>query len=262
MSRYLKIVALYVRLGILNELEYRANFFVQLFQSVLSLLLSLGGLSVIFSHTGTLNGWTQSELLAVAGVYFIIGGIIRLVIEPSLWRLMQDVREGTLDFKLLKPVDAQVLVSVNQVQMWKLIDIVMGLGVLAVVFAQPQMQTDPLRALFFVLALLCGGVIVYSFYLMLATISFWFVKVDNILVVFESMYEAGRYPVGIYPGWLRFTLTFLVPVAFAVTIPAEALTGRLSAEMLALGGGLALLLAVVSRLFWLYGVRNYTGASA
>jgi ABC-2 type transport system permease protein len=175
---------------------------------------------------------------------------------------MQDVREGTLDFKLLKPVDAQVLVSVNQVQMWKLIDIVMGLGVLAVVFAQPQMQTDPLRALFFVLALLCGGVIVYSFYLMLATISFWFVKVDNILVVFESMYEAGRYPVGIYPGWLRFTLTFLVPVAFAVTIPAEALTGRLSAEMLALGGGLALLLAVVSRLFWLYGVRNYTGASA
>ena len=63
--------------------------------------------------------------------------------------------------------------------------------------------------------LLAGGVIVYSFWLILATLSFWFVRVENILVIFQSMYEAGRWPVSLYPGWLRFALTFLVPVAFA-----------------------------------------------
>jgi ABC-2 type transport system permease protein len=61
---------------------------------------------------------------------------------------------------------------------------------------------------------------------------------------------------------LRFTLTFLIPVAFAVTVPAEALVGRLTAETLLLAWALALALLILSRRFWLVGIRNYTGASA
>jgi ABC-2 type transport system permease protein len=69
--------------------------------------------------------------------------------------------------------------------------------------------------------------------MILATSAFWLVRVENILMIFQSMYEAGRWPVSIYPGWLRFALTFLVPVALAVTVPAQALTGRLSWQTLA-----------------------------
>ena len=74
--------------------------------------------------------------------------------------------------------------------------------------------------------------IVYSFWLILATTAFWFVRIENILVIFQSVYEAGRWPVGIYPAWLRFALTFLVPVAFAITVPAQALAGRLTVPVL------------------------------
>ncbi len=109
---------------------------------------------------------------------------------------------------------------------------------------------------------LAGGAIVYSFWLILATLSFWFVRVENILVIFQSVYEAGRWPVSLYPAWLRFGLTFLVPVAFAVTVPAEALTGRLTWQTAWLAVGLAAALLVVSRLFWKIGLRNYSGASA
>jgi len=52
---------------------------------------------------------------------------------------------------------------------------------------------------------------------MLATCTFWFVRMDNILFIFQAMYDAGRWPLSIYPAWLRIMLTFLVPVAFAVT---------------------------------------------
>ena len=114
----------------------------------------------------------------------------------------------------------------------------------------------------FGLMVLAGGAIVYSFWLILATLSFWFVRVENILVIFQSVYEAGRWPVSLYPGWLRFGLTFLVPVAFAVTVPAEALTGRLTWQTGLLAVGLAAALLVVSRLFWKIGLRNYSGASA
>jgi ABC-2 type transport system permease protein len=118
------------------------------------------------------------------------------------------------------------------------------------------------QAIAFAVALLCGGAIVYSFWLILATCSFWFVRVENILVIFQSMYEAGRWPVSIYPQWLRFALTFVVPVAFATTVPAQALTGRLTSQTLLGAVALAMALLAVSRLFWRVGIRTYSGASA
>ena len=102
----------------------------------------------------------------------------------------------------------------------------------------------------------------YSFWLVLATISFWFVRVENILMVFHSMYDAARWPITIYPGWLRAALTFLVPVAFAVTVPAEALVGRLQSDLLLATVGLAALMLLASRLLWKVGVKRYSGASA
>jgi ABC-2 type transport system permease protein len=110
--------------------------------------------------------------------------------------------------------------------------------------------------------LAAGAVIIYSFWLILATLAFWFVRVENVLVIFQSLYEAGRWPLSLYPGWLRYGLTFVVPVAFAVTVPAEALTGRLSGGNVLIAFGLAAALLAVSRVFWRMGLKRYSGASA
>ena len=87
-------------------------------------------------------------------------------------------------------------------------------------------------------------------------------RVENLLVIFQSMYEAGRWPVGLYPGWLQFALTSLVPIAFAVTVPAEAVTARMTPQTLILALALAVVLLLISRAFWRFGVRHYSGASA
>jgi ABC-2 type transport system permease protein len=257
-----RVLWVFFRLGVLNELQYRVNFVVQLFQSLLGLATSLATLAVVFAQTSAVNGWRSPELLAVLGTYFLVGGAIRLVIQPSMQQLMEDVRQGTLDFTLTKPQDAQLLVSIRQVQVWKLVDVAMGLGVVIVALVQMQATIGPWQALSFLVALLCGGAIVYSFLLALTTCAFWFVRVENILVIFESVYEAGRWPVGIYPGWLRLMLTFIVPVAFAITVPAEAMTGRLTWPVLLGAVALAVAMLVGSRLFWRLGVRRYSGASS
>jgi len=259
---YLRLLYVFFRIGILGELAYRVNFFVQLFQSFLGLGTALAGLAVIFSHTQDLGGWRQDELVALVGVYLLVGGAINLVIQPSMERLIESVREGTLDFTLTKPEDAQLLVSVQAVQIWKLTDVVLGAGVLIVALIRLGAAVGDWQAGAFGVALLAGGAIVYSFWLILATCSFWFVRVENILVIFQSMYEAGRWPVSLYPGWLRFALTFVVPVAFATTVPAQALTGRLTGQTLLGAVALAAVLLVGSRLFWRFGIRYYSGASA
>jgi ABC-2 type transport system permease protein len=260
--RTLRLLFIFVRVGVMSELAYRTNFFVQLFESLLELGTALGGMAVIFSHTATLGGWRPDEILGLVGVYFLVGGAIRLLIQPSMEQLIESVHEGTLDFTLTKPEDAQLLVSLQRVEIWKLTDIVLGAGVLAVALARLGARVGVPQAAAFAVALLAGGLIVYSVWLILATLSFWFIKVENILMIFQSMYEAGRWPVSLYPGWLRFFLTFLIPVAFATTIPAQALTGRLTWPTLLGAAALAATLLFASRLFWRAGIRHYSGASA
>ena len=260
--RYLRLLFVFFRVGVMGELAYRANFFVQLFESVLELATALAGLAVIFSHTSTLGGWRPDEVLALVGVFFLVGGAIRVLIQPSMTRLIESVRDGTLDFTLTKPEDAQLLVSIQKVEIWQLIDIALGFGVLGVALARLGAVVGAWEAVAFAVALLAGGVIVYSFWLILATLSFWFVRVENILMIFQSMYEAGRWPVSLYPRWLRFALTFIVPVAFATTVPAQALSGKLTWQTLLGAVALAVGLFAASRLFWRAGIRRYSGASA
>jgi ABC-2 type transport system permease protein len=262
MLTYPRLLWLHLRLGVLSELQYRANLLVQLVQSVVGLATALLGLGVVFSKTDTLGGWRPAELLAVIGVYLLVGGVSQVVIRPSLSRFMEDVRLGTLDFTLTKPVDAQLLVSMRQVELWKGVDAVLGLAVLAVALVRLGATIGPLEAVAFVIALLAGVTIIYSFLLILATCAFWFVRLENILVIFHSMYEAGRWPIGIYPPWLRAALTFVVPVGFAVTVPAEGLVGRLSWPTLLSAVVFALVLPLAARRFWTIGVRHYSGASA
>jgi ABC-2 type transport system permease protein len=258
----LKLFLVYFRIGALNELQYRVNFFVQLMQSGIALVVGLVGLGLVFSHTQDLNGWTRPELLAVMGVHILTGGLINMLIQPNMQRLLGDIREGTLDFALTKPADAQVLVSVREFRVWQFVDVAAGGIVLGVAAFQLQTRLGVWPALGFAAALLFGGAMIYSFWLMLTSIAFWVIRVDQLVNLFEGVYAAGRWPVSIYPDWLRTGLTFLVPVAFAVTVPAEALTGRLTPETLLGAAALAASLLALARFIWRRGLRAYSGASA
>ena len=259
---FFRLAWTYFRVGALNELQYRVNFFVQLFQSLLALGTGLVGLTLVFEHTDNLGGWSRPELLAVMGVHILMGGVIQTTIQPNMQRLLGEVRDGTLDYALTKPADAQVLVSVREVRIWQSVDILTGLIVLGAALIQLRARIGIEQALGFAAALLLGGLMIYSFWLMITTGAFWVVRMENVLELFQGVYQAGRWPVSIYPVWLRTGLTFLVPVAFAVTVPAEALTVRLNAQTLLGAAALAVALLVVARWFWRAGLRHYSGASA
>lgn len=260
--RYVRLIGLFFRLGIMNEMEYRENFYMQVVQSVIALATALIGLSVVFSHTGMLGGWRMEELLVLVGLYFMVGGLINTVIRPSMRLLMEQVWDGALDFTLTKPENLQFLISVRQVSIWQSIDFFMGLCLLVYSLVQLSVTVGWTHALAFAVTLFSGMVILYSFWLILSTCAFWTVRLENIILIFQSMYDAGRWPVGLYPQWLRLGLTFMVPVAFATTFPAEALVGRLGLATVVGAVVLAVVQVLFASWFWRFGVRHYTGASA
>jgi ABC-2 type transport system permease protein len=260
--RILTLLATYLRIAVSNELQYRLNLYLQLGQSAIALLVGLLGLQLVFSQTTDLAGWSASELLVVMGVYMLMGGVIRAYIQPNMLRLMEEIQQGSLDFALTRPVDGQVVVSLREFHFWSLVDFVLGLLVVAVGVSRSQAQVGLWQGLAFVAALLLGAVILYCFWLILSASAFWIIRVGEVAELFEGVYAAGRWPVRIYPRWLRLSLTFLIPVAFAVTIPAEALTGRLTPQALLGTFGLALVFMALARLVWRLGVKQYSGASA
>jgi ABC-2 type transport system permease protein len=260
--RPLRLFGVFFRIGALNELQYRANFAVQVFQSTIGLITGLAVLALVFGQTTDLAGWSQAELLAVMGVHILMGGVIGCLIQPNMERLMGDVRQGTLDFILTKPEDSQVLVSVREFRVWMLVDVVVGAIVLGFAIVRIQGSLGLTTALGFAFALLLGATMIYCFWLILTTAAFWIVRMDEIHELWHGIYDSGRWPVGIYPGWLRISLTYLVPIAFAVTVPAEVLTGRLTVETLVIATAFAIALVLFSRWWWRFGLRRYSGASA
>jgi viologen exporter family transport system permease protein len=96
----------------------------------------------------------------------------------------------------------------------------------------------------------------------ITTGAFWIVRMENVLELFEGIYQTGRWPVTVYPGWLRYSVTFLVPIGFAVTVPAEALTSRLQWQTLVFAVAFGIAVFAFTRWFWHYGLRHYSGASA
>jgi ABC-2 type transport system permease protein len=258
----LRVAWLYFRVSAMNELQYRTNFFVAAFQSLLSVGVALIVLRLVYSHTTTLNGWTQPELLCVLGIQIMLGGFVHAAVQPNMERLVDEVRDGKLDYVLTKPEDAQAIVSFRQVQIWQSVDVISGGIVLAVGVAQLEQGFGVSNALGFAALLILGGLLIYCFWIILATGSFWVIQMWFLSELFEGVYSTGRWPIGIYPGWLRYSMTYLVPIGFAVTVPAEAVTSRLHWTTVVTAAVFGLALFAFTRWFWRVGLRRYAGASA
>ena len=253
---------LYLRLGTMNELQYRANFFVAAFQSLLTVSVGLIVLALVYSHTTELNGWTQSELLVILGIQILLGGVVHTSFQPNMQRLVDEVQDGKLDFALTKPEDAQTLVSLRDVQIWQAVDVISGSVIVIVGAAQIAQGVGPGQVLGFLALLLLGSLFLYCFWLIIATGAFWIVNMWFLAELFEGLYQTGRWPIGVYPGWLRYSMTYLVPIGFAVTVPAQALTSRLHWPTVLIALGFAVALSAFTRWFWCFGLRRYSGASA
>jgi ABC-2 type transport system permease protein len=258
----LRLALVFLRLGVLNELQYRVNFFVAAFQALLSVGVGIVVLTLVYSHTASLNGWNESELLVVLGVQLLLGGIVSTAIQPNMQQLTDDVQQGKLDFLLTKPADAQTLVSLRVVRIWQSVDVISGAIVVAVGASRVGAGLGAGRALGFVGLLLLGACLLYCFWLILATGSFWIVDMWFLQNLWEGVFQTGRWPIGIYPGWLRYSMTYLIPIGFAVTVPAQALTDRLQWTTVGIAIGFAVALAAFTRWFWRFGLRRYSGASA
>lgn len=262
MLRHLRLLRVFYKASLLSELEYRANFLIHGLYSVGWTAWLWFALAIFYQQRSSLAGWSYYEALMVVGLFQVFSGLIEAVLRPNILAIVEHIRKGTLDFVLLKPIDSQFFVSTRQVIFWKFLDMVVGLGVIVYALRQLNVVPGAEDIALFMLMLAIGASLLYAVWMMMITSAFWFVRVDNISEVLYSLFEAGRFPVNVFGGVVRFVLTFVVPIAFMTTFPAAVLLGKLEWRYLWLGIVLAIVLFTLSVRFWRFALRYYTSASS
>jgi ABC-2 type transport system permease protein len=265
-TRYAGLFGVQLRMATLAAMQYRVDFVARGLIAFLWSGLTLIPLLVVYGVRQQVAGWSFPEALVVVAWFMLLRAVLEGAVSPSLTAVVEHVRKGTLDFVLLKPADAQFLVSTAKFEPWRIVDAAGALIVFGYAFGMmkriPSIAHVAAGLLFLALAVL----ILYSIWILVVCTAFWVVKVDNLSYLFGSLFDVGRWPIdvlrGVWRGSLRLVFTFVFPVALMTTYPALALLGRLDAKTaaLALGGGI--LFAVIARRVWRRALAMYTSASS
>jgi len=258
--RYAHVLGAFWQVSLAEELQYRGNFLASLLNTVFWMAMALLTAGVFFRQTDALGGWSFWQVVVLLGVFNAVAGVVEGVLRPNIGKLVEHVRRGSLDLILVKPVDAQFMVSFRQLVFWNVSDVLLGLGLSAYGLHRLHITPAALDIAAFAIAVCAAVAIVYAVWLGLMTLAFWFVAVENLAVLFDALYETARFPVSAYPPVLRFLLVYLVPIAWITTVPAGMLTGHGSLLRALEAAGVALLALTLTRLLWRAALRRYTSA--
>ncbi len=243
-------------------MEYRLDFVIEGGMSLFWMAWNLIPLLILYQARDSVAGWDFESSLIVIGWFTVLRGILEGAINPSLVDVVERIRTGAFDYILLKPVDAQFLVSTFRFRPWKVIDMVGGIAL--VVYGCVESGTSPSVAeIGGAVALLVAAIgVLYSGWILIISACFWVVRLDNLAYLFTSVFDVGRWPVQVFRGVWRVVFTLVIPIGLMTTYPAMALLGTLRLETAAIAIAGALVFAVVARLIWRFALGHYTSASS
>jgi len=261
-KKYIKIYSLFLYTSIASELEYKTNVIIDFITAILSLIGSLFLLAIFFKSTDNIGGWNFQQALIIQSIYTILNGITNTWFNPNLTEIVKHIREGTLDFVLLKPIDSQFFISLKRIAPSGFLEIILGFALLFYCLIINQININ-LGFLFLSLTtLLCSILILYSLWFLISTTTIWFVKTWNATEVLRSFLYVGRFPLNSFSFSIRIFFSIFIPIAFITTIPSEVFLGLAQLWEILLELIVSSIFLIISRRFWLFALKYYTSASS
>jgi ABC-2 type transport system permease protein len=258
--RYLRLFWTQLRASLILAMQYRMDFVLDGLVEVFWIAAATVPLFVVFDARPTVAGWSFGEALMVMGWFTFLEGVIEGAINPSLASVVEHIRKGTLDFVLLKPADAQFLVSTARFQPWRGINVVTAFVIFGWSFRLIGRGPTAGAVLVASVTMLTAVTVLYSLWILTVSAAFYVVRIDNLSHLFSAVFDAARWPIGVFRGLMRFVFTFVVPLALMTTYPAQALLGTLEPRTLAGAIGGATFAFVLSRAVWKASVARYVSA--
>ena len=262
LRKYLKVYKKFLHTSLASELEYKTNILIDLITAILSLIGSVFLLSIFFQNNVYLGGWKFEQALIIQGIYTILNGITNTWFNPNLTEIVKHIREGTLDFVLLKPIDSQFFISFKKINPSGFLEILLGIFLLLFCIKINQIDFNLSFLILSLITIICSICILYSLWFFISTTTIWFVKTWNATEVLRSFLYIGRFPLNSFSLSLRIFFSVFIPIAFITTIPSEVFLGLSQLWKILLEVIVALIFLFTSRKFWLYALKFYSSASS
>jgi len=257
-----KLLSAFFKVNVQMALAYRADTIVNILLNLMWLGWELLSLNIIFSNTTTLGGWGLGELIALLGVFRLVNTMMIALIWPNTEKFNQSIRDGSMDYTILQPVNTMFLVTFSRITVWRIWDLVLAIVLIVIGINMSGDIVTPLQILTFILLATSGMIVIYSLWIVLIALTFWFTKFDNNVTILHALLDAGRYPATVYPAWLQVIVTFIIPIAVATTIPLQALRGALSLNQVVLYFFIGIISFLVASRVWKVGLKQYSSASS
>lgn len=272
MTRYLSILGTFVRACLVRDMTFRANFLLECLTSLGWMSMNLAFYLLIFTFTpeiGRGTGWTREPFFAFVATGLIINSIVQALFMPSAEELTEMVRTGGLDAVLVKPLDAQFLLSLHRVDFSAFANGIVGLVLLAWAVSRFDTPPPPVAWAIYPVLILCGVAILYALVIMLAAATILMGRNQSLYDFWFYLTNFSRYPAEIYAGpWggpLRALCTFVIPILLVVNVPARVIAQPFSSEIWGPVAGMvgaALAALAVSRVVFQRSLARYRSASS
>jgi ABC-2 type transport system permease protein len=260
--QYLALYGALWRNSVVREMSFQANFFLWLFVELLWFGLQLTFNNVIYLHTESIGTWTKWQVVMLIGASHFIQQLFQTFLLVNCSQLSELVHSGKLDGLLLYPINTRFLISLRHVDLGGVISAASGLAVIVYAAFRLHFVPSPMRVLAFVLLCLIAIFIHYSLMFLMATISFWTVRAQGLVMAYYNLFSIARIPDTAFRQTGHFAFTLALPILLVSNVPVKVLLGVLNSPVeIALLVSLGVTCFIGSSLFWFRGLRRYSSAS-
>ncbi|MGG4219266.1 ABC-2 family transporter protein [Paenibacillus jamilae] len=262
MMYYLGLISEYLKNYMKSRLTYRADFWVEVISDLLFQATNLIFILVIFMHTNSLGGWSESEVVFVYGFFMVPYGLFSCFV--NLWNFSERyIVKGELDRVMTRPAYNLFQIFLENVDPPALVGSVIGLIIMGISGAQMDLAME----WWFIPALIVlslSAVAIYTgIYTILTSLSFFSDAPTGIIPLMYNIQGYGRYPVTIYNRAIQVVLTWILPFAFVGVYPASLFLQREDMRHMALlTPVMGIVFLTLGLLAWNWGIRRYRGAGS
>lgn len=267
-SRYLAAYREFWRLNTLTLFEYKTNFFIWFVFTILYHGIAVTTIWIMMSRFPSMNGWRWQEVFFLYTLY-MLGHTLNNTFFFTIGNVPDHIHDGDFDRFLVRPLNPLFQVLSQPGQIWP-DELVIALVFFGIAQAAVHFEWTVAGALLLIFAALGGALIDFAVQLIVATLSFWVIRLDTLRWVVMSLEnDFTRYPLSIYNRAIRILLGYVFPFAFMNYFPATTLlqkTGELSYSINPLLGWLTPAVGAIwflaAYLFWRAGLNRYQGTGS
>lgn len=262
--KYLKVYRTLFKYSLIDATTYKVSFFIELFVELGYDTAFVIFFAVIFGNVHQIAGWSYNEILFLAGLNIVTSEwLLGLVMIFGLWQLPDNIKNGDVDIALLKPINSLFNLSLSKPYFTSIISVIPGFLLMFFAATRMHLGFNPFNILLGTVLVICGLIIGYSVFVIVASLSFRFTGASTLPRVGEKLivdYKSN--PLSAYQGALRAIMLFVVPAVFVSSVPASTILRGPDYPYVIWGIVLAAVFLTLAIKIWNTMINYYSSASS